>query len=151
MCLSELSDLGPELRALYEKGYSLKEISAETGIPYSTVRDQLVALGVTLRTNKSVSSTQALRQNFKSSAPPPYGYCYLEGRLQKDPREFPTLSIIQSLSQRGKNPTEIANHLNKLKKPTRTGKVWKQPTVYYIVQRLKTEAENSLKGDSHEL
>jgi hypothetical protein len=143
LCLSELSDLGPELRAFYEQGRSLKEISAATGIPYSTVRDQLVALGVTFRTNKSVSSSEVLRQHFKNSTPPPYGYYYLDGRLQKDPREFPVLTIIQSLSQRGKNPTEIAQHLNKLKKPTRTGKAWKQPTVYYIVQRLKTEAETA--------
>jgi hypothetical protein len=92
----------------YLQGRSLKEIVDLTGFPYSTIRSQLVAGGLTLRTNKSVSSSEILRQRFKNSAPPPYGYCYLEGRLQKDPREYPILQIIDQQRRQGQNPTAIA-------------------------------------------
>ena len=50
---------------------------------------------VPLRSKKSVSFLGNQRQTFKNSAPPPFGYCYLEGRLQKDSREFPVLQIIE--------------------------------------------------------
>jgi hypothetical protein len=88
---------------LYQKGHSLKEISVMTGFPYTTIRDQLVKGGVTLRINKSVSSTEVLRQTFKNSAAPPFGYYYLDGGLVKDPKEYPTLQMIDQLRRRG-NP-----------------------------------------------
>lgn len=135
----ELSEIGPRLKPLYDKGHSLKELSAMTGIPYSTIRSHLVAVGVTLRTNRSVSSNKILRQGFKNSAPPPFGYCYLDGRLEKDPREYPTFQIIREQWRRGQNPTSIARYLNDRKIKTRTGKAWQQPTVFYIIQRLKSE------------
>lgn len=51
---------------------------------------------MTLRPNKSVSFIGNQRQTFKSGAPPPYGYCYLDGALQKDAREYPVLQIIDN-------------------------------------------------------
>jgi hypothetical protein len=36
---------------IYRRGRSLKEISALTGFPYTTIRDQLVKGGVALRSN----------------------------------------------------------------------------------------------------
>jgi len=94
---------------------------------------------VTLREQNAVSSTEVLRRKFKSSAPPPYGYCYLNGRLERDPREFPTLQIIDQQRRLGRSPTAIAHYLNDRKFKSRTGKNWKQPTIYYIVQRLNEQ------------
>ncbi len=130
---------------LYQKGHSLKEISAMTGFPYTTIRDQLVKGGVTLRVNKSVSSTEVLRQSFKNSAPPPFGFYYLDGALVKDPKEYPILQMIDQLRRRGKSPTAIAKNLNDKKIRTRKGKIWKQATVYYIIQRLKELDERTQK------
>ncbi len=124
---------------LYLQGRSLKEIVALTGFPYSTIRSQLVAGGLTLRTNKSVSSIKILRQRFKNSTPPPYGYCYMDGRLQADPREYPILQIIAQQRKLGRSPTAIAQYLNERKFKSRKGGAWKQPTVYYIVQRLESQ------------
>jgi hypothetical protein len=104
---------------------------------YSTVRDQLVRQGVTLRTNKAVSILKNSRQSFKNTAKPPYGFCYFEGRLQKDPKEFPILQIINKQRQLGYNPTEIARYLSGKGYKTRHGKIWRQPHVLNIVQRLK--------------
>ncbi len=130
---------------LYEKGYSLKEISAMTGFPYTTIRDQLIKGGVSLRINKSVSSTEVLRQSFKNSAPPPFGYGYFDGILEKDPKEYPILQMIDQLRRRGETPTAIANKLNDKKIKTRKGNIWKQATVYTIIQRLKDLEERKSK------
>lgn len=140
LSIDELTHLAAKFRPLYAQGHSLKEISAMAGVPYSTLRNQFAKDGVTFRPNKSVSSGDIFRRHFKSSAPPPYGYCYIDGGLQKDPREYPTLQIIEKQWQRGANPTDIAKYLNKLGKPSRTGKIWKQPTVYNIVERLKSQS-----------
>jgi hypothetical protein len=130
---------------LYLKGHSLKEISAMTGYAYTTIRDQLVKGGVTLRINKSVSSNEVLRQSFKNSAPPPFGYYYLDGALVKDPKEYLALQMIDQLRLRGESPTAIANRLNDKKVKTRKGNIWKQPTVYNIIQRLNNLDERPNK------
>lgn len=126
-----------DLRAIYEQGHSINEIADQLGLAYSTVRDQLARQGVTLRTNKSVSFSKDERQTFKNSAPPPYGFCYLEGQLQKDPREYSILQVIEKQHQLGRSPTEIARYLSGKGLKTRHGKPWRQAHVFNIVQRFK--------------
>ena len=92
---------------------------------------------MTFRANKSVKLLENQRQTFKNSAPPPYGFCYLEGRLQKDPREYPILQIIEKQRQIGRTPTEIARYLDGKGFKTRLGKAWTQAHVFNIVQRIK--------------
>jgi len=138
-----------DFKVFYEQGHSINEIANRLGFPYSTVRDQLLRLGVTLRTNKSVSFSGNPRQTFKNSAPPPYGYCYLEGCLQKDPREYPILQIIEKQRQLGRTPTEIARHLSDRGFTTRIGKPWGQAHVFSLVQKLKTKKLSlQLKGET---
>lgn len=120
----------------------MKEISALTGFPYSTIRGQLIKGGMTLRGNKSVSANENLRQCFKNSAAPPYGFCYLNGRLEKDSREYPILQIIFKQWQMSRSATEIARHLNAKNYATRHQKKWKQPTVFYILERFESKAIN---------
>ncbi|MBN8538675.1 MAG: sigma-70 family RNA polymerase sigma factor [Deltaproteobacteria bacterium] len=61
------------MRAFYEKGLSIDEVADRFGLPYSTVRRQLLRQKATLRTRKSVSFSINQRQSFKNSAAPPYG------------------------------------------------------------------------------
>ena len=134
-----ISHENADFKALYEQGHSIKEIAKQYATPFTTVRSHLVRLGVTLRPNKSVSFLGNIRQTFKSGAPPPYGYCYLEGRLQKDPREYPILQMIEKQRQLGRTPTEIAHFLDGKKLKTRHGVSWKQAHVFNIVQKLKNK------------
>ncbi|MBL7545531.1 MAG: hypothetical protein JNL11_17055 [Bdellovibrionaceae bacterium] len=143
-----ISQPNADFKTFYDQGYSIYEIAEQFGLSYSTVRNQLVKLGVTLRTNKSVSFSPNQRQTFKNSAPPPYGYCYLEGRLQKDPREYPILQMIEKQRQLGRTPTEIAKFLSGKGFKTRHGKLWRQAHVFNIVQKLKTKKLSlQLEGD----
>ena len=137
-----ISQENPNLKDLYEQGHSIKEIAAQFNLAYSSVHRQLVRQQVTFRANKSVSFLENQRQTFKNSAPPAYGYCYLEGHLQKDPREYPILQIIEKQRQTGRTPTEIARYLDGKKLKTRHGKSWRQAHVFNIIQRLKITATN---------
>ncbi|MCK6597638.1 MAG: recombinase family protein [Bdellovibrionaceae bacterium] len=92
---------------------------------------------MTLRPNKSVSAEQISRQNFKSSTPPPFGYMYLEGRLQKNPKEFPTLQIIWQQWKLGQTASTITKYLNSKKLKTRNLKEWKRQTVLNILERFE--------------
>jgi hypothetical protein len=94
---------------------------------------------VTLRQNKAVSSEQILRQKFKSSTPPPFGYMYLEGRLQKDPKEFSTLQIIWKQWKLSKSATSITKYLNSKKIKTRNHKEWKRMTILNILERFENK------------
>jgi hypothetical protein len=136
-----ISQENPELKTLYEQGNSIEDVARLLGLSFSTVRSQLVKQRVTLRPNKSVSFIGNQRQTFKSGAPPPYGYCYLDGALQKDAREHPVLQIIDKQRQVGRTPTEIARYLADRKYKTRHGKVWNQALVFNVVQRLKILAK----------
>jgi len=95
---------------------------------------------MTLRPNKSVSADQVLRQSFKSSTPPPFGYLYLEGRLQKDLKEFPVLQIIWKQWKLGQSATAITDYLNKKKFKTRNNKEWKRTTVLNILERFENKS-----------
>lgn len=124
---------------LYTQGYSLEEVSKQTGFSQTTIRNHLIKGGVTLRPNKAVRSVQVLRQNFKSSTPPPYGYMYLEGKLQKDPKEFPTLQIIWQQWKLGQTATSITEYLNSKKIKTRNQKEWERTTVLNILKRFENK------------
>jgi len=124
---------------LYQSGYSLSEICAMTGFPQSTIRDQLVRAGVTLRAAKSVTFSKDLRQSFKNSASPPFGFVYLEGRLQKDAKEFPVLQIIWQQWRQGRSATDITHFLNGKKLKTRNHKEWKRTTVLNILERFENK------------
>lgn len=134
-----ISQENHNLKALYEQGHSVNDIADLLGLAYSTVRDRLERQQVTLRPGKSVSFLNNQRQTFKNSAPPPFGFCYLEGQLQKDPREYPVLQIIEKQRQQGRSPTEIARFLSDKGFKTRHGKSWLQAHVFKIIQRLKTQ------------
>ncbi len=43
---------------------------------------------------------------------PPFGYCYFQGELVIDPREYPTVQFIESLWKQGRTVGEIVRELN---------------------------------------
>ena len=130
--------LGPKIRTFYESGHSIEDAAQLSGVAFSTARNYLVRLRVPLRSAHAVSFLGRQRQSFKSSASPPYGFCYLDGRLEKDAREHHVLQTIISQRQLGRTPTEIARFLNSKILRTRGGKPWTQAHLFKILQRLQS-------------
>lgn len=134
--------LNPEICTLYLKGHSINEISRQFGLSYSSVRAKLVTSGVQLRPKNSVRFEPRSKKSFKSSSPPPYGYCYIDGKLHKDPKEYSTLQIIQKQLVLGRSQTEIAHFLTSKKLKTRFGKIWRQNHIHNIIKRLNLVGGN---------
>lgn len=70
---------------------------------------------------------------------PPYGYGWLGGELVKDPKEYPTIQLIQRLWNQGKDVGEIVRHLNDKGYPTRLKREWGYGVIKGIIKRLKSE------------
>ncbi len=137
--IQTFSSLGPQIRAFYEKGHSIEESARLVGVAFSTARNYLLRQRVPLRPAHAVSFVDQERRSFKSSAPPPFGFCYLDGQLVRDVREHPVLQMIISQRQLGRTPTEIANFLNSRGLRTRSDKQWTQAHLYKIIRRLRSE------------
>ena len=110
-----------------------------TGIPYTTLNTELKKNKVQLRPNKSVSPSIVFQQKFKSSTPPPYGFTYIGGHLEKDAREYPNLLIIHRQWQLGQSATAIANHLNSRKLKSRSQTTWSRNVILNIIERLENK------------
>lgn len=71
----------------------------------------------------------------KQGARPYYGFCYFEGEIVKDPREYPTLVLIHDLWREGKAVHVIVKELNNRFLASRTGRRWSWAVVSNIVTR----------------
>ena len=110
-----------------------------TGIPYTTLNTELKRNNVQLRPNRSVSPSVVFKQKFKSSTPPPYGFTYMGGQLEKDVREYSTLLIIHRQWQLGQSATAIANHLNCKNLKSSSQKAWSRNVILNIIERLENK------------
>ena len=120
---------------LYEKGLSLREISAETGIPKTTIRVTLTRSGMELRNFETGKNVPSLRTKAKRPGHAPYGYGYLSGELVVDPKEFSIVQKIIKKWQSGKSAYAIAQELNVVKTQTRLGGFWRTCVVKQIIER----------------
>lgn len=131
---------------LYEKGLSIASISDQTGYALSTIHNCLKKGKMTLRSSTKGNLKDKKRQHFKKFGPPPYGYCYLDGQLTKDPREYSVLQIIRQQWTLKKSLVDIADYLNSKKIKTRSQKIWRPPIILKIIKRLEEEALSQEKG-----
>lgn len=109
---------------LYEKGLSIRDIEATTGIPKSTVRESLRRSGMTLRNPLNGNAKNIDSKKNKRGGHTPFGYAYLDGQLVIDPKEQLIIRKILKLHHSGLSGIAIANELNMQKIPSRTGKTW---------------------------
>ncbi len=85
---------------------------------------------------------QSLNDTFSAKS----SYCYLEGELVKEPREYKVVIEMERLWQAGRSLRAIARTLNERKIPTRQSKTWRHEVVKKIIERherenLKTKGE----------
>jgi hypothetical protein len=122
---------------LYSEGHSLNDMVKMTGIPYSTINQVLRKNGVQMRPKGSVSSKQIFQQKIKSSTPPPFGFTYLGGQLEKDSKEYPTLLVIYQQWRLRQTASAIVRHMNSKGFKTRQLKSWSRTAICNIMKRFE--------------
>lgn len=136
---------------LYENGMSLRDIARVTGKAKNTVRDALQRTEVELRPKVTLSTVEAKGARHKSNVRPFYGFCYFQGSVVPDQREFENLILVHRLWKSGANPNRIAETLNSRKVPARSAKVWNRNTVVNIITRFENKTVVIKKDGSYEL
>jgi hypothetical protein len=126
-----------ETKPLYTKGFSLREIELRTGIPKTVVRRELIRGGVSLRPTRMELKAEGWRKAGKSNVKPPFGFCYLEGRIVRNPKEYPVLHMIHQRWKAGLPANSIATWLNGKKVPSPMGKKWSWNSVVNVINRFK--------------
>lgn len=134
----------------YQKGCSLREIAKLLGSSRTRVRSELKRLGIEVREGGAQATHKRSLKSGKQGPLPYYGFCYFEGQIIKDPREFPILQKIHRLWSRGQSIHQINIELNQAKIPSRKGKTWSWAAVQNIVARFANKQVILTKGGKYE-
>ena len=134
----------------YQKGCSLRDIAKHLGSSKNRIRSELKRLGLEVRVSGTQATNKRSLKPGKQGALPYYGFCYLEGQIVKDPREFPTLQTIHRLWNRGKSIHQINQELNREKILSRKGKTWSWAAIQNIVLRFENKQVILSKGGKYE-
>lgn len=135
---------------MYDKGLSLRDIALQFGCSKNKIRVGIRRLGLKMRDKGTQATHLRSLKSGKQAARPYYGFCYFEGKIVKDPREFPTLQLIHRLWSRGKSIHQINLELNRAKVPSRTGKEWSWAALQNIVARFENQQVILTKGGNYE-
>jgi hypothetical protein len=132
------------------QGRSLDDISKQTGKAKNTIRDYLKRYGVDLRPKLSEPIHKVWKKPGKRNIRPYYGFCYFQGSIVPDPREYENLLFIHSLWKQEQNPNAIAGRLNDRKIPARSAQCWNRNSIVLILDRFKNGVIK-LEGTKFEL
>lgn len=136
---------------LYKSGCSLQEVSDEFFLSKSRVRKELLRMKIELRPKGNFGATHVRPRFGKMSSEPFYGFCYFEGKIVKEPHEYPTLKKIYKLWKQKISSHHIMTKLNQAKIPTRMRKAWSWAGVQNIIARFETKKIIETKGGQLEL
>ena len=114
------------------------------------VRRHLLKAGIDLRPKEPTPVHQSWREPGKQRIRPYYGFCYFQGKVVPDLREYDNLLVIHRLWQAGANLNRIADTLNAKKIPGRNAPVWNRNSVVLVLKRFK-QGIICIKGDQYEL
>lgn len=142
--------ISSELAVLYEKGLSLRDIAREIGCSKNGVRSSLLRGGHELRDQVSQATSKRGVSGGKQGAMPVYGFCYFDGQIVRDPREFPTLQFIHSGWKKKLTIHQITQRLAQANRLSRTGKQWSWAAVSNIVARFEKQIIILHKGGTYE-
>lgn len=105
----------------------------------TSVREHLIKAGVAIRP-KDPTPEQVVRWRItKTKAPPPFGYCYFQGKLVKNPVEYDTLFKIHRQWKAGMDANELTRYLNAKKLKPRKAKAWHNKAVKKILARFESK------------
>jgi Trp operon repressor len=128
-----------EIANLYKRNLSLRDIAKELNLSKTTIRKHLLKEGVLLRPKDPTPAQVKCWRIRKTKAPPPFGYCYFQGELVKNPIEYDALLKIHRQWKSGMNANEITRYLNAKKIKPRKAKEWHNKAVKKIVARFESK------------
>ncbi len=124
---------------MYQKGCSLTDVAKLVHRSKDKVRRELLRNGITPRSRLAQATHVRSLESGKQFARPCYGFCYFEGKVVKDPKEYPTLKFIHHHWVNGKTIHGISCELNRAKIESRLGTKWSWAAVKKIVDRFKNK------------
>lgn len=121
---------------MYKKGLSVSDIAEQTGIARSSIYKTLRSNRHELRPQVSVPFERWRKGHGKTRNKPPYGWCFSEGDLVKDQREYPIVLLIENLWKQGRTVGEIVRELNGKGYRSRMNRNWGYGVVRGMIKRL---------------
>lgn len=134
---------------LYRQGLSISDIEAQTGLKRHSIWKCLRKHRQELRPRNPVPFERWRQGHGKMSARPPFGFCYFQGQVIKDPKEYPTLQLIQSLWKQGTSISSIVRKLDEKGIKTRMKKPWSYNVIKSIIGRLQDGSMDHLASSSN--
>ncbi|MGZ3772710.1 MAG: helix-turn-helix domain-containing protein [Pseudobdellovibrionaceae bacterium] len=128
------------LAPLFKQNLSVTEIAEQTGIKRTTVWETLKHYEKELRVHCVIPYERWRKGHKRTGARPPYGFCFLQGEVVRDPKEYPTLLLIHNLWTRGSEIMSIVASLSDKKIKSRTGKEWSYGVIKAIGKRFDSGA-----------
>ncbi len=132
-------DIIGEICDLYNKNLSLRDIAKQLNLSKTTVREHLIRAGIALRPKDPTPEEVTRWRICKTKAPPPFGYCYFQGTLVKNPAEYDTLLKIHRQWKAGMDANALTRYLNAKKLKPRKAREWHNKAVKKIVARFESK------------
>lgn len=129
----------------------MRDIANLFGCSKGKIRTQLRKSGREPRDFSTRAARKAQLKRGKTNARPYFGFCYLDGEVVKDPREFPTLQLIHRYWCQGKSAHYIRIELDQAKSRSRLGKAWSWIAIQNILERFENKNIVLSKGGKYEL
>lgn len=124
---------------LYRNGHSLRDIAKQIDLSKTKIRDLILRAGITLRAMRNEKGRLVLGTRGKRGTKPPYGYWYLDGQIQRHPKEYPVVLEIIGRWKAGQSRNSIATLLNRRGIKSPMNRKWSWNTITNILERLKNE------------
>lgn len=147
---SERQAINLKFAELYKTGHSLRDISKITGRAKSVIQRSLASMEIELRPNVATPFFTRKKEAGKSNIRPPFGFCYFQGKVVPDQKEYENLMLLYQLWKSGTNPNRIADILTEKKIQPRIAKSWNRNSVINILNRFENK-QITLKGGHLEL
>lgn len=106
------------------------------GYSKSKIRSIVKHSGIETGKGFAQATSRRLLRSGKQGALPNHGFCYFDGQIVKDPREFPTVLMMHRQWSQVKSIRQIYLQLNRTKVLSRQGKAWSLPAIQNIGVRL---------------
>lgn len=111
-----------------DQSHLIEEVASTLCVSQSTVR----RICRTLKIGPYKALTSLERKSRSSQVP--FGWNFVSGALEKNPKEWRCVELMYSLRLQGKSLHQIAAHFTQLKIPTKNGGKWFAKTISQILK-----------------